>query len=168
MCIRDSFATVSYNFCQRFDSQTVEKIFVWILEEINRAGYLSPEVVFVDGTHVKANACLLYTSSTGKLSPVSAASFTALSPSNTRPSTGTLSPGRTTNVDVYKRQGLNKAKTSAIAMEARAFGAYPTRTQTKLYGVSWKGRLFALIPWAVFILYMALIVINKDWAFLRT
>lgn len=52
------FATVSYNFCQRFDSQTVEKIFVWILDEINRAGYLSPEVVFVDSTHVKANANL--------------------------------------------------------------------------------------------------------------
>ena len=52
------FATVSYNFCQRFDSQTVEKIFVWILDVINRAGYLSPEVVFVDSTHVKANANL--------------------------------------------------------------------------------------------------------------
>ncbi len=29
---------------------------MWILSEVNAAGYLSPEVVFVDGTHVKANA----------------------------------------------------------------------------------------------------------------
>ena len=50
------FATVSYNFKHRFNSETVERIFCWILEEVNRAGYLSPEVVFVDGTHVKANA----------------------------------------------------------------------------------------------------------------
>ena len=35
--------------------------------------------------------------SAGMLSPVSAASFTALLPSSTTPSTGTLSPGRTTN-----------------------------------------------------------------------
>ena len=50
------FATVSYNFKHRFNSETVESIFCWILEEVNRAGYLSPEVVFIDGTHVKANA----------------------------------------------------------------------------------------------------------------
>ncbi len=50
------FATVSYNFRHRFNSETVERIFCWILEEVNRAGYLSPEVVFIDGTHVKANA----------------------------------------------------------------------------------------------------------------
>ena len=50
------FATVSHNFKHRFNSETVEKIFCWILDEINRAGYLSPEVVFIDGTHVKANA----------------------------------------------------------------------------------------------------------------
>ena len=36
--------------------ETVEKIFDWILNEINNAGYLSPETVFVDGTHIKANA----------------------------------------------------------------------------------------------------------------
>ena len=33
-------------------------MFRWILEEVSRAGYLSPEVVFVDGTHIKANANL--------------------------------------------------------------------------------------------------------------
>ncbi len=50
------FSTISYNFNHRFDNHTVEKIFNWILDEINNAGYLSPEAVFVDGTHIKANA----------------------------------------------------------------------------------------------------------------
>ena len=52
------FATVSYGFCHRFNAETIETVFRWILEEIARAGYLSPEVVFVDGTHIKANANL--------------------------------------------------------------------------------------------------------------
>ena len=50
------FATVSHNFKHRFSEETIEKIFVWVLSEINKKGYLSPEVVFVDGTHIKANA----------------------------------------------------------------------------------------------------------------
>ncbi len=50
------FSTVSYNFKHRFNEHTVESIFNWILKEINRAGYLSPEAVFIDGTHIKANA----------------------------------------------------------------------------------------------------------------
>ena len=50
------FATISYNFRHRFAKETVENIFEWILGEVERAGYLSPEVVFVDGTHIKANA----------------------------------------------------------------------------------------------------------------
>jgi len=50
------FATVSYNFRHRFTSETVEKVFQWILYEAEDAGYLSPEVVFVDATHIKANA----------------------------------------------------------------------------------------------------------------
>ena len=50
------FSTVSYNFKHRYTSETIEKIFVWILDEINNAGYLSPEAVFIDGTHIKANA----------------------------------------------------------------------------------------------------------------
>ena len=50
------FATVSYNFKHRFTEETVEKVFVWILSEIDKKGFLSPEVVFVDGTHIKANA----------------------------------------------------------------------------------------------------------------
>ena len=29
---------------------------MWILEEVAEAGYLSPKAVFIDGTHIKANA----------------------------------------------------------------------------------------------------------------
>lgn len=50
------FSTISYNFKHRFNEEVVEKIFYWILNEINKAGYLSPEAVFIDGTHIKANA----------------------------------------------------------------------------------------------------------------
>ena len=50
------FSTISYNFKHRYTEATIEKIFYWILNEIENAGYLSPEVVFVDGTHIKANA----------------------------------------------------------------------------------------------------------------
>ena len=37
-------------------AEVIESVFRWILEEVARAGYLSPEIVFVDGTHIKANA----------------------------------------------------------------------------------------------------------------
>jgi transposase len=50
------YATLSYNFKHRFTSETVDKIFAWILNEIAEAGYLSPSAVFIDGTHIKANA----------------------------------------------------------------------------------------------------------------
>lgn len=50
------FATISYNFKHRFTEETIEKIFNWILMEIASEGYLSPESVFIDGTHIKANA----------------------------------------------------------------------------------------------------------------
>lgn len=50
------FTTLSNNFCHRFTEETVERVFNWILNEINKAGYLSPEAVFIDGTHIKANA----------------------------------------------------------------------------------------------------------------
>lgn len=52
------FATVSYAFANRFTEEVVEEIFRWILEEANQAGFLSPDVVFIDGTHIKANANL--------------------------------------------------------------------------------------------------------------
>ena len=50
------FATVSYNFRHRFGAEIIEAVFEWILSEASREGFLSPEVVFVDATHVKANA----------------------------------------------------------------------------------------------------------------
>ena len=50
------FSTVSYNFRHRFTAETVDEVFAWILEEVAEAGYLSPKAVFIDGTHIKANA----------------------------------------------------------------------------------------------------------------
>lgn len=50
------FSTISYNFRHRFTSETVDQIFNWILMEMVEAGYVAPGVVFVDGTHIKANA----------------------------------------------------------------------------------------------------------------
>jgi transposase len=52
------FATLSYAFCQRFGVETVEEVFRWILEEAAEAGLIEPDVVFVDATHIKANANL--------------------------------------------------------------------------------------------------------------
>ena len=52
------FATISYAFRHRFTAEEIEAVFRWVLEEVARAGYLSPEVVFVDGTHIRANASL--------------------------------------------------------------------------------------------------------------
>ncbi len=50
------FSTISYNFKHRYSEGTVEDIFKWILNEIERAGYLTAETVFIDATHIKANA----------------------------------------------------------------------------------------------------------------
>ena len=50
------FATISYNFRHRFTEETIEKVFTWILYEAEKSGYLSPETVFIDGTHIKADA----------------------------------------------------------------------------------------------------------------
>lgn len=50
------FSTISCNFKHRFTEETVNQIFAWILEEVNEAGYLNAEAVFIDGTHIKANA----------------------------------------------------------------------------------------------------------------
>ena len=50
------FSTVSYNFRHWFTAETVDQVFAWILEEVAEAGYLSPKAVFIDGTHIKANA----------------------------------------------------------------------------------------------------------------
>lgn len=65
--------------------------------------------------------------------------------------------------------GLRKAKTSAIAMEARAFGAYEKRTQTIVYNVDWKGYVFGILPWAIFVAYFILVIlIPKSFGFLQT
>lgn len=50
------FSTVSYNFRHRFTEETIDQVFRWILEEVAEAGCLSPKAIFVDGTHIKANA----------------------------------------------------------------------------------------------------------------
>ena len=50
------FSTVSYNFKHRYSMEVIDKVFEWILSEIEKAGFLSPEAVFIDGTHIKANA----------------------------------------------------------------------------------------------------------------
>lgn len=50
------FSTISYNFLHRFDSDVFEEIFTWVLNEAISGGYVRPEVIFVDATHVKANA----------------------------------------------------------------------------------------------------------------
>ena len=62
--------------------------------------------------------------STGMLSPVSAASSTALSPSRTTPSTGIFSPGRTTNISPFFTCPIGTV-TSA-----------PSRTTTAVLGAS--------------------------------
>lgn len=50
------FSTVSRNFKHRYSLEVIDSVFEWILSEIEEAGYLSPESVFIDGTHIKANA----------------------------------------------------------------------------------------------------------------
>ena len=50
------FSTISYNFLHRFDSEMFEEIFTLVLNEGIDSGYVKPEVIFVDSTHIKANA----------------------------------------------------------------------------------------------------------------
>ena len=47
---------MSYNFRHRVTEETVNRVFRWILEEVAEAEYLWPKAVFIDGTHIKANA----------------------------------------------------------------------------------------------------------------
>ena len=44
------------NFKYRFTEETIDKVYEWILSEVEKHDYLMPDVVFVDGTHIKANA----------------------------------------------------------------------------------------------------------------
>ena len=50
------FSAVSYNFKHRFNTATVEYVFRWVLKAAANEGYLDTEAIFVDGTHIKANA----------------------------------------------------------------------------------------------------------------
>ena len=50
------FSTLSTAFSTRFPDELFTKIFSWILEEIATKGFLSPKTVFIDATHIKANA----------------------------------------------------------------------------------------------------------------
>lgn len=50
------FSTVSYNFKHRFTSETIEAVFQWVLNTAAEEGYLDTSALFVDGTHIKANA----------------------------------------------------------------------------------------------------------------
>ena len=50
------FSTVSYAFTHRFPSEIFEEIFTWILEEAVSKGYVDASTIFIDATHIKANA----------------------------------------------------------------------------------------------------------------
>lgn len=50
------FSTVSYAFATRYPSEVCEKVFAWILEEAVMRGCIDASTVFIDATHVKANA----------------------------------------------------------------------------------------------------------------
>jgi transposase len=50
------FTTLSTAFSTRFPDELFTQIFSWILEEIALKNFLSPKTVFIDATHIKANA----------------------------------------------------------------------------------------------------------------
>jgi transposase len=50
------FATISYAFASRFPSEVFEGIFAWILETAVAKGFVKAETIFIDATHIKANA----------------------------------------------------------------------------------------------------------------
>lgn len=89
--------------------------------------------------------------------------------------TNTVEKGLVNKARVFTRlgapllvSGLRKAKTSAIAMEARAFGAYDKRTQAYAYKTSWQGYVFGILPWVVFAAYLAVLIANRNFGFLQT
>ena len=65
--------------------------------------------------------------STGRLSPVRAASFTALSPSVTSPSTGMLSPGRTTKTSPWATCSTGTATSTPPRTTVAVLGARSIR-----------------------------------------
>lgn len=50
------FATISYAFATRFPDKLFEKIFAWILEKAVEKRAVDASAVFIDATHIKANA----------------------------------------------------------------------------------------------------------------
>ena len=50
------FSTVSYNFKHRFKAGTIEYIFQWILNAAAAEVFLDTSAIFIDGTHIKADA----------------------------------------------------------------------------------------------------------------
>ena len=46
------FSTVNYNFKHRFDQQTIEHIFRWVLNIAAEEGYLDTEAIFIDARQV--------------------------------------------------------------------------------------------------------------------
>lgn len=51
------FSTFGKNYARRFAGTDIfEKIFKRVLNEINSFGLLSPDTIFIDGTHIKASA----------------------------------------------------------------------------------------------------------------
>lgn len=50
------FATVSYAFCKRFPAELSEEIFEHILNKALNNRMVDPNVIFIDGTHIKASA----------------------------------------------------------------------------------------------------------------
>lgn len=50
------FATLSYAFATRFPNELFEEIFAWILEMAVTRGFVNAGEVFIDATHIKANA----------------------------------------------------------------------------------------------------------------
>lgn len=50
------FATVSYAFCKRFPPELASEIFEHILNKALNNRMVDPSIIFIDGTHIKANA----------------------------------------------------------------------------------------------------------------
>ncbi len=89
--------------------------------------------------------------------------------------TNTVEKGLINKVKVFIRlaapllvSGLRKAKSQAIAMEARAFGAYDKRTQTKTYQETTAGYLFGIVPWVIAVAYLVFLIVNGNLGFLQT
>ena len=50
------FATVSYAFCKRFPEELSSEIFEHILNKALNNRMVDPNIIFIDGTHIKASA----------------------------------------------------------------------------------------------------------------